>query len=108
MLPYSRYVDFNSTWTSVKTKKGINIMGSKLGDIPAFTVIATFDAKGNYPLESGKRHTAVYISHSEDGIRVYDQWNGQGKVKSRVIYADRKFLRRYVNRAENYFVVETE
>lgn len=88
-------------------KKGINVMDAKLGSIPAGTAIATFDSTGKYPVEAGKRHAAVYLSHSKDGIRVYDQWNGQGMVKARTIHSDLKLMRSYVNRAENYFVIET-
>ncbi len=91
-----------TTWT-----KGINVMESKIGDIAKGTVIATFDSNGKYPTEFGKRHAAVYLSHSDNGIKVYDQWNGQGMVKERTIHSDLKLLRKYVNRAENYFVVES-
>jgi hypothetical protein len=92
-----------ATW-----KKGINVMEAVAGSISKGTAIATFDTQGKYPLETGKRHAAVYISHSSDGIKVYDQWNGQAMVKSRTIHSDLKLFRKYVNRAENYFVVETE
>ncbi|MEP7170603.1 MAG: BPSL0067 family protein [Bacteroidota bacterium] len=88
-------------------KKGDNVMKSALGSILKGTVISTFDAQGHYPIEKGKKHAAVYISHSDNGIKVYDQWNDQGMVKSRTIHSDLKLLRKYVNRAENFFVVET-
>ncbi len=88
-------------------KKGIKVMDAPVGSIPKGTAIATFDSTSKYPLESGKRHAAVYLSHGKDGIRVYDQWNGQGMVKARTIYSDLKMMRKYVNRAENYYVIET-
>jgi len=88
-------------------KKGIKVMDAAIGSIPKGTAIATFDSAGKYPLESGKRHAAIYLSHGKDGIKVYDQWNSQGMVKARTIHSDLKLMRSYVNRAENYFVIET-
>lgn len=88
-------------------KKGIKVMDAPFGSIPKGTAIATFDSTDKYPLENGKRHAAVYLSHGENGIRVYDQWNSQGMVKERTIYSDLKLMRKYVNRAENYYVIET-
>jgi hypothetical protein len=40
------------------------------------TAIATFESDGSYTSQSGN-HAAIYLSQDEDGIWVYDQWQGQ-------------------------------
>ena len=40
------------------------------------TAIATFESDGTYTSESGN-HAAIYLSQDDDGIWVYDQWQGQ-------------------------------
>jgi hypothetical protein len=40
------------------------------------TAIATFESDGSYTSESGN-HAAIYLSQDDDGIWVYDQWQGQ-------------------------------
>jgi hypothetical protein len=50
-----------------KWRKGAPVKGN--ATIKAGTVIATFDAAGNY---SG--HAAIYESQSPDGLNVIDQW----------------------------------
>jgi hypothetical protein len=40
------------------------------------TAIATFESDGSYTSETGN-HAAIYLSQDEDGIWVYDQWQGQ-------------------------------
>jgi len=43
--------------------------------LPEGTIIATFK-NGRYPSKHG-HHAAIYISHSKDGIWVWDQWRGK-------------------------------
>jgi hypothetical protein len=45
-------------------------------DIARGTAIATFESDGSYRSESGN-HAAIYLSQDNDGIWVYDQWQGQ-------------------------------
>lgn len=62
-------------------EEGTKVQGST--GIAKGTVIATFE-DGKYPNRSTGNHAAVYMSHDEKGIVVYDQWKGQ-PVHSRVI-----------------------
>jgi hypothetical protein len=57
-----------STWSP-----GTRIKGA--GYITPGTVIATFIG-GIYPNQAHGNHAAIYISHDEHGIRVWDQWRG--------------------------------
>lgn len=50
------------------------------------TAIATFESDGSYTSKSGN-HAAIYLSQDEDGIWVYDQWQGQ-PVHKRMIRFD--------------------
>jgi hypothetical protein len=61
------------------------------------TVIATF-VDGHYD-----GHAAIYLGDGVDGIRVFDQWNGQ-VPHERTIYATGHHG--FVNTADNYYVVE--
>jgi hypothetical protein len=45
--------------------------------IPVGTVIATFDDKGKYPSHSTGNHAAIFISESDEGIVVRDQWKNK-------------------------------
>lgn len=83
--------------------RGKRVLDTQPGEIPAGTVIATFDANGKYPLTA--RHAAIYVSHNEAGIEVYDQWKRQGMVKKRTIRL-KNLPRRDVNDAKYYYVVE--
>lgn len=83
-------------------RKGVNVMEADAGTIQKFVGIATFDQNGRY-----HGHAAVYISHSEKGIDVYDQW--KDKPTGRRTIRARKFAgthARLQNIAENYFVIE--
>ena len=40
------------------------------------TAIATF-INGIYPNQSRGNHAAIYISHDDHGIKVWDQWKGR-------------------------------
>jgi len=65
----------NAPSTGVWTE-GIRVLGSAPGAITRGTVIATFEA-GHYANNAHGNHAAIYISHDEHGIVVYDQWLGQ-------------------------------
>ena len=54
-------------------------MSSPPDSIAAGTIIATFK-NGKYPSVSGY-HAAIYISHNEQGIWVWDQWVGKAVHK---------------------------
>jgi len=69
------------------------------------TVIATFDAKGNYPTDAKGRHAAIYLGHNSKGIRVLDQWKAQGRVRERTIFLARPLFPR-VDCAAQFYVVE--
>jgi hypothetical protein len=40
------------------------------------TAIATFEPDGSYTSETGN-HAAIYLTQDDQGIWVYDQWQGQ-------------------------------
>lgn len=69
--------------------------------IPAGTVIATFD-KGRYPNKSGY-HAAIYIKHDQNGIWVWDQW--QGKAVHKRLIRVRHDQAKPGNTAQSYRVV---
>lgn len=85
-------------------KKGKRVLDCAPNEIPKGTVIATFDSNGKYPSGTG-RHAAVYISHTISEIKVIDQWNGQGKSKSRTIRF-KKSSEIDVNDSNWYYIVE--
>lgn len=88
-----------STW-----KQGARVMDAERGKIPLGTVIATFDENGKYPTSS-PRHAAIYITHNETEIQVYDQWKSKKKTSKRSIKA-RGGAKRDQNDADCYYVVE--
>lgn len=53
-------------------RKGGKVMGK---DIPTGTAIATF-RRGRYPNKRGY-HAAIYVSQTDEGIYVWDQWRGK-------------------------------
>jgi hypothetical protein len=55
-------------------QEGVQVRGNP--HIAWGTAIATFESNGSYTSESGN-HAAIYLSQDEDGIWVYDQWQGQ-------------------------------
>jgi hypothetical protein len=83
-------------------RKGKYVKDSKSEEILKGTVIATFDENGVYP--GSNRHAAVYISHDEKGIVVYDQWNSQKKVLQRTLYY-KESATRAVDNGNYYWVV---
>jgi hypothetical protein len=93
-------VPHTSTW-----RKGKYVKECAAGDIAKGTVIATFDENGVYPLST--RHAAMYVSHDDKGITVYDQWNSQKKVLQRILYYKESEVRA-VDDGNFFWVVETE
>lgn len=64
-------------------RKGAKVRGNL--SLRRGTAIATFDENGKYPNMATGNHAAIYVSQDGNGIRVYDQWVGQGAVKERFI-----------------------
>ena len=87
-------------------RKGIKVMDAEQGTIPPGTVIATFDEDGRYPLK--ERHAALYVSHNNEGIKVYHQY--KKGVKPRKVHLDliksKKLKYRTTMDADYYYVVE--
>lgn len=90
---------------TIQWKKGIHVIDAAPGFIPRGTAIATFDDKGNYPVDGHGKHAAIYLDHDASGIRVLDQWNKQGEVLERKIQLHRPDFPR-VNAAKHYYVIE--
>lgn len=85
-------------------RKGKYVKDLKADEITKGTVIATFDENGLYP--GASRHVAMYVSHDENGITVYDQWNSQKKVLQRKLnYKESET--RTVDNGNFYWIVET-
>ena len=90
-------------------RKGVRVKTAAAGTITKGTVIATFTSAGTYPSESeGNRHAAVYLSHSDKGIAIKDQWNALGCVKQRSLRYDGEGSSRNVNRGDEFYVVESK
>ena len=85
-------------------RKGKYVKDLTATEITKGTVIGTFDDNGLYP--SDNRHAAVYLSHSDKGITVYDQWNSQKKVLQRTLYY-KDSASRTVDNGNFYWIVET-
>lgn len=66
-------------------RAGKQIKGCAAGDIAKFTCIATFEG-GIYPNRAHGNHAAVYITHDDDGIEVYDQWVGRPIGKRKIAF----------------------
>ena len=86
-------------------RKGDKVLDAKPGTIPRGTVIATFDDRDRYPTDGKGRHAAVYLSHTNHGIELLDQWNAQGLVKKRVIRVQNSDRPRS-NAAQTFYIVE--
>ena len=65
-------------------QEGAEVRGN--AQIARGTAIATFESDGSYTSESGN-HAAIYLHQDDDGIWVYDQWQGQ-PVHKRLIRFD--------------------
>ena len=87
-------------------RQGVKVANAKSGTIARGTAIATFDAKGRYPVDSRGKHAAIYLSHDAFKITVFDQWNDQGEVKERPIYFNRPKGTRRSNDADTFYVIE--
>ncbi|WP_185969770.1 MULTISPECIES: BPSL0067 family protein [Rhizobium] len=85
---------------------GRRVMECGSDEIARGTAIATFaDGKYNVTDDLGQ-HAAIYLSHSEAGIEVLDQWNKQGEVRQRTIRTGQSVTRRRSNRAECFYIIE--
>lgn len=83
-------------------KAGDKVLSLPQGSIPAGSVIATFK-NGRYPNMTGY-HAAIYISHDEQGIWVWDQWLGK-PVHKRLI-RNRLDKATASNKAQKYRLVK--
>ena len=59
---------------TVAWQEGARVRGNP--HIAPGTAIATFGSDGSYTSETGN-HAAIYLSQDDQGIWVYDQWQGQ-------------------------------
>jgi hypothetical protein len=87
-------------------KMGMKVAEAKPGQIPRGVAIATFDENGNYPTDEKGKHAAVYLLHDGHGIRVLDQFQRQGEVRSRIIRFNNIAATSRSNRAECFCVIE--
>jgi hypothetical protein len=67
------------------------------------TVIATF-VNGHYPTDDKGKHAAIYISHDQYGIQVWDQYLGKPVGKRTIAYKDGDPYRS--NDGDTFYVVE--
>jgi hypothetical protein len=91
---------------SPKWVRGKLVKGIKAGELARGTAIATFDENGKYPTDSGGRHAAIYLSHSNVGIEVLDQWNAQGEVLKRTIRFNKPEGTSRSNDGDTFYVIE--
>jgi len=82
-------------------KPGHYVLGLPSGSIRSGSIIATF-LNGKYPNKTGW-HAAIYISHNQDGIWVWDQWLGQPVHRRFIRYRTDKAAP--ANSAQDYRVV---
>lgn len=61
--------------STAQWRPGAKVLSQAPGSIVPGSIIATFK-NGRYPSREGY-HAAIYISHSEQGIWVWDQWVGK-------------------------------
>jgi len=97
-----------ATGAPVTTKwtRGRLVKSFKSGELARGTAIATFDDKGNYPTDQLGRHAAIYLSHTNDGILVLDQWNAQHEVLERMIRFHRPAGTKRSNDGDTFYVIE--
>jgi len=62
-------------------QQGQKVKGSSM--LSKGTAIATF-VDGHYPNHASGNHAAIYVSHDDDGIEVWDQWSGQTVHRRRI------------------------
>ncbi len=68
------------------------------------TAIATFDKSGKYPTDKMGKHAAIYISHDQYGIEVWDQWVGQPVHRRKIAYKEGDHYRS--NDGDTFYVIE--
>ena len=86
--------------------RGRSVKSFKSGELARGTAIATFDNKGKYPTDALGRHAAIYLSHSNEGLEVLDQWNSQGEVLKRIIRFNRPKGTKRSNDGDTFYVIE--
>lgn len=69
-----------------------------------YTCIATFEG-GRYPGRKSGNHAAVYISHDETGIEVYDQWVGRPIGKRRIQFYAKGDMSNPSNNGNCFYVI---
>ena len=88
-------------------RRGLRVANAAPGVIQKGTVIATFTAGGRYPNSSeGNRHTALYLSHDANGIKVIEQWIGKAIPSERTLAFVGFLEPRRVDKGDQYYVVE--
>lgn len=76
------------------------------GGVAPYAIIATFDATGRYAnATDGTSHAAVFVQETEQGIEVWDQWQGQPVHRRMIRFRDGQG--RPVNDGDQFFVVES-
>lgn len=72
---------------STHWNRGVKVIDARVGAIPKYTAIATFDELGKYPTDHRGMHAAIYVSHDPQKkiIYVLDQFNSQHRVLPRPI-----------------------
>ncbi len=78
LVQHTMPVGLTSTW-----REGIRVRGNGHFIKPG-TAIATFE-DGFYPNRNYGNHVAYYISQTDKGIRVMDQWLGKKRISSRTL-----------------------
>jgi hypothetical protein len=92
---------------TLQWRRGKRVLGSRPGEIPRGTAIATFDESGFYPTDGRGRHAAIYLSHDAHRIRVLHQWNKIGGVVNDVpIRFHRPPSTKRSNNGDTYYVIE--
>lgn len=91
---------------TLKWLRGRQVKSFKEGELIRGTAIATFDDKGRYPTDKLGMHAAIYLSHTNEGIQVLDQWTRQGEVKPRMIRFNRPDGTSRSDDGDTFYVVE--
>jgi hypothetical protein len=92
---------------TTRWRKGDKVKSAAPTAITPGTVIATFTPAGTYPTRSeGQRHAAIYVSHSDAGVTVIDQWEAKTTPSQRTLGYAGDDSPRNVNKGDYYYVVE--
>jgi hypothetical protein len=85
--------------------EGEEITGPNQPALATGTAIATFDEDGNYPQGNVPKHAAIFVSYTDNGIIVYDQWAGQPPHIRTITFDNAKLPQ---NNAYSYSVIMTK